>query len=49
MRTTGTIFIMSLVWRLNPGPPTLEASTLPLGYRVGSKKNDLLKFQTPDN
>ena len=67
--TTGTIFIMSLVWRgpwlgiepgtshtqsqhsttrlsvwrsltggLNPGPPTLEASTLPLGYRGGGIK-----------
>ena len=34
--TTGTIFITSLVWRvlvwgLNPGPPPLEASTIPLG------------------
>ena len=24
-----------LDWRLNPGPPALEASTLPLGYRGG--------------
>ena len=24
-----------LDWGLNPGPPTLEASTLPLGYRGG--------------
>ena len=23
---------------MNPGPPTLEASTLPLGYRGGSKR-----------
>ena len=35
-----TIFIMSLVWRgpwlgLYLGPPALEASTLPLGYRGG--------------
>ena len=40
--TTGTIFITSLVWRgpwrgLNPGPPALEASTLPLGYRGGGE------------
>ena len=38
--TTGTIFITSFVWHgpncgLNPGPPALEASTLPLGYRGG--------------
>ena len=38
--TTGTLFITSLVWRgpwlgIEPGPPTLEASTLPLGYRGG--------------
>ena len=37
---TGTIFITSLVWRgpwlgIEPGPPALEASTLPLGYREG--------------
>ena len=36
--TTGTIFITSLVWRgpwlgIEPGPPALKASTLPLGYR----------------
>ena len=24
-----------LDWILNPGPPALEASTLPLGYREG--------------
>ena len=36
-RITGTIYITSLVWRgpclgiLNPGPPALDASTLPLG------------------
>ena len=24
-----------LDWRLNPGPPAFEASTLPLGYRGG--------------
>ena len=24
-----------LDWGLNPGPPALEASTLPLGYRGG--------------
>ena len=38
--TTGTIFIMSwydavLDWELNPGPPALEASTLPLGFQGG--------------
>ena len=38
--TTGTIFIRLwydavLDWGLNPGPPALEASTLPLGYRGG--------------
>ena len=27
---------MVLDWGLNPGPPALEASTLPLGYRGGS-------------
>ena len=41
--TTGTIFITSLVgrvldWGLNPGHPTLEASTIPLGYRVGGAR-----------
>ena len=25
-----------LSWGLNPGPPTLEASTLPLGYQGGN-------------
>ena len=38
--TTDTIFILSwydavLDWGLNPGPPVLEASTIPLGYRGG--------------
>ena len=38
--TTGTIFITVwydavLDWGLNPGPPALEASTIPLGYRGG--------------
>jgi len=36
--TTGTIFLWYdavLDWGLNPGPPALEASTLPLGYRGG--------------
>ena len=38
--TTGTIFITSLVWccpwlGIEPGPPALEASILPLGYREG--------------
>ena len=27
-----------LDWGLNPGPPALDASTLPLGYRGGSQK-----------
>ena len=26
---------MVLDWGLNPGPPALEASTIPLGYRGG--------------
>ena len=26
-----------LDWGLNPGPPALDASTLPLGYRGGGK------------
>ena len=60
--TTGTIFITSLYdavldWGLNPGPPALEASTLPLGYRGGRrtlknthKKPDLytMDWQLPD-
>ena len=38
--TTGTIFITSLLWRgpwlgIEPGPPVLDVSTLPLGYRGG--------------
>ena len=38
--TTGTILITSwydavLDWGLNPRPPALEASTIPLGYRGG--------------
>ena len=37
---TGTILVRLwydavLDWGLNPGPPALEASTLPLGYRGG--------------
>ena len=28
-----------LDWGLNPGPPALEASTLPLGYRGGGSEN----------
>ena len=28
--------VFGMMWSLNPGPPALEASTLPLGYRVGS-------------
>ena len=47
--TTGTIFITSLVWRgpwlgIEPGPPALEASTLPLGYREGGKKNEWWEY-----
>ena len=26
-----------LDWELNPGPPALEASTIPLGYRGGGE------------
>ena len=39
--TTGTIFITSdavLDWGLNPGPPALDANTLPLGYRRGGAR-----------
>ena len=28
---------MVLDWGLNPGPPALEASTIPLGYRGGGE------------
>ena len=37
--TTGYHFWYDAVldWGLNPGPPVLEASTIPLGYRGGSK------------
>ena len=28
---------MVLDWGLNPGPPVIEASTLPLGFRGGGK------------
>ena len=40
--TTGTIFLMflvSLYLGLNPRPPALETSTLPLGYRGGWSPN----------
>ena len=39
--TTGTIFITSdkvLDWGLNPGPPALDANTLPPGYRRGGAR-----------
>ena len=49
----GTIFITSLVWHgldwgLNPGPPALETSSLPLGYRGGRQKEVILrgKYET---
>ena len=37
--TTGTILITSLVWHgpwlgIDPGPPALEASTIPLGFKI---------------
>ena len=32
-----------LVGRLNPGPPALEASTLPLGYRGGGDRSQLIE------
>ena len=39
-----------LDWGLNPGPPALEASTIPLGYRGGGDKlndpRDILKRQS---
>ena len=42
--TIATIFITSLVWRgpwlgIEPVPPALEASTIPLGYRGGGVLN----------
>ena len=49
----GTIFITSgvstvLDWGLNPGPPALEASTLPLGYREsGLHSNRVLLLNLP--
>ena len=34
--------VLENVWGLNPGPPALEASTIPLGYRGGGIKiNDV--------
>ena len=33
-----------LDWGLNPGPPALDASALPLGYRGGSYKPYDLEF-----
>ena len=30
-----TYFVWLLDWGLNPGPPALDASSLPLGYRGG--------------
>ena len=29
------VFGMTRSWGMNPGPPALEASTIPLGYRGG--------------
>ena len=42
--TTGTIlyrlgYDAVLDWGLNPGPPALEASTIPLGYFLFKKTN----------
>ena len=47
--TTGTIFITFLVWRcpwlgIEQGPPALEASTLPLGYRGGGVDGAIFAF-----
>ena len=45
--TTGTIVIICLwydtvlVWGLNPRPPALEASTVPLGYQGDSLQGSL--------
>ena len=33
-----------LDWGLNPGPPALEASTLPLGYRGGGTMGNHYTF-----
>ena len=33
--STNIAFDMVLDWGLNPGPPGLQVSTLPLGYRGG--------------
>ena len=38
-----------LDWGLNPGPPALEASTLPLGSRGGSIQYDLIQSKIYDN
>ena len=35
IHTTHKWYDTVLDWGLNPGPPSLEASTLPLGYRGG--------------
>jgi len=32
--------VFGMTRSLNPGPPALEASTLPLGYRGGEKSSE---------
>ena len=34
-----------LDWVLNPGPPTLEASTLSLGYRGGGSVSHMIALK----
>ena len=49
--TSGTIFITSLVWRgpwLGIGPPALEASPIPLGYRGGGNSWVITSAWNPD-
>ena len=35
-----------LDWGLNPGPPALEASTIPLGYRGGGLTNSVYRLDS---
>ena len=39
---------MVLDWGLNSGPPALEASTIPLGYRGGGQLESELKLYGGD-
>ena len=40
------IYDAVLDWGLNPGPPALEANTLPLGYRGGGGNSEFVTLKT---